>query len=994
MSGITWIFQNKVAALLCLTVVLLAISFPLAAGGGDLEVCGLFKVEPGDPLYVISYYMLLVGHAFAGSSLPRSAPPLAAPFEPNLGQFSAHVRFASASSGWSFALDRAGRAELRMRSGADTFEVVALSLAGAKEPVALGEELLPGRVNYLIGNDASKWTTNVPQYGKVRYRDVYAGIDAVHHFQNGRIETDFEVRPGADPRQIRVRLEGVKRLSIDRADGSLIMLAPSGQEVRWGHTRIYQGQNKKPVSGRIRILSDDTVGFELGDYDRSQTLVIDPVLNYLSYAGRNGSDGFLRGTTDANGNYYAVGATGDPAYPVSSGSYTPTANPTQGRPNAILAKTNADGSQILYTTHFGGTEGDIASAVALDNAGNIYVTGSTNSTDYPVTSNAYQASVPAGDTLACFVTKFNPSASAILYSTYFNGAGKDGCTGIALDNAGAIYIAGFTSSQNLPVTPDAFQTSFRSGGTTAVRGFVTKFNPAGTSLVYSTYLGGSGRDTIFGLAVDAEGAAYVAGTTNSGGTFPVTQGAAQTTYGGAGGILDFAGGDAFAAKLSPDGSKLVYSTYIGGRNDDFANAIAVARDGSAYVAGSTVSSNFPVTSGAAQTSYAGAGGFEIAGGDTFLVKINPSGSAFSFATYLGGSKDERATSVVLDSDGNPWVAGHTLSENFPVTADAQQARFGGYANDLFNAGDGFVARLSADGSKVLYGTYVGGSAGEYISTLSTTRDGKSVLFAGATASRNLSVSANAAQRQGGTGEPEYAPFGDGMIGRIDIDAVATGPISIAQVANAASFASGTVSPGLVIAIDGTGFRPETAGTLNAPGGSATSLGGLQVVVGDVPAAIVQISAKRIYAVVPNEVDGAESVSLVVKSQTASSEPVTLAVVAAQPGIFTMDGSGVGPVIATHEDGIANSPDAWAQVGTQVTMLVTGQGKTDGSNIAVRVGDADAEVVSAAPMAGYPPGYFAIRFRVPMGLPSGAVPIVFRVGDASSPDGTTLFVWNP
>ncbi|BDC48026.1 hypothetical protein F183_A03420 [Bryobacterales bacterium F-183] len=978
MSGITWILRNKVAASLCLIVVLLAAAFPLTAGSEDLELCG-WTIRPEDEWYPVVYYMLLMGRIFAGTFFGKT-PPIAPPFEPNLGQFAANVRFASATSSWSFSLDNGGRAELRMRSGRDTFEIVALSLRDAKQPIALGEDLLPGRVNYLIGNDPSKWTTNVPQYGKVRYREVYPGIDAVHHFQNGRIETDFEVRPHADPRQIRVRLEGVKRLSIDRTDGSLIMLAPSGQEVRWGQTRIFQRDNKKPVSGGIRVLSDDTVGFDLGDYDRSQTLVIDPVLNYLSYAGRNGSEGFLRGATDANGNYYAVGATGDPAYPALAGTTSGPGVPTQGRPNAILAKTNADGSQILYTTHFGGTSADVASAITLDSAGNIYVTGSTSSPDYPVSNNAYQRTIPQGDKLACFVTKFNPSASAILYSTYFNGTGGEGCTGIALDNAGAIYIAGFTSSQNLPVTPDAFQTSFRSGGGQAVRGFITKFNSAGTSLIYSTYLGGSGRDTIFSLAVDAEGAAYVAGTTNSGGTFPVTQGAAQTTYGGSGGILDFSGGDAFAAKLSPDGSRLVYATYIGGRNDDFANAIAVARDGSAYVAGSTVSTNFPVTAGAAQTTYAGAGGFEIAGGDTFLVKLNPTGSAFSFATYLGGAKDERATSIVLDSEGNPWIAGHTLSENFPVTADAMQRRFGGFANDMFNAGDGFIARLSADGSKIVYGTYVGGSAGEYVSSLSTTRDGKSILFAGASASRNLPVSSNAAQRQGGTGEPAYAPFGDGMIGRIDVDAPTVAePISVAQVANAASFASaGTVSPGMVIAIDGLGFRPES----------------LQVVIGGINATVVQVRPTRIFAVVPSGVDGAGSVDLVVKTPAVSSEPVALTVVPALPGIFTTDGSGTGGVIAFHQDGTTNSPDAWAQVGTEVTILVTGEGKPGSSNITVRVGDADAEVLSVAPMPDYPAGYLAVRFRVTMGLASGEAPIVLKAGDVASQDGALLYVWNP
>ena len=983
--------RSRVAIALTVIVVLLAAVFPLV-GEDEIGLCSVTSLR-GSGLILVLEYLL---------GFYRQAAPSVAPFEPNLGQFDPAIAFASASPEWSFAMDRAGKAELRIRSGAKSFRSVRLGLEGGNgKAVGRGEELLPGRANYLMGRDPSKWATDVPQFAKVRYRAVYPGIDEIHSFHQGRIETDFEVRPGADPNRIRIRLEGVDRLDVDANDGSLIMHV-GGQEVRWGQTRIYQptGRSRKAIQGRIRILSKDTVGFEVGDYDRTQTLVIDPVLNYLSYAGRNGSDGFTRGVADTNGNFYIAGATGDPSFPVSTGAFQQS-QPTQGRPNATVSKLNADGSQLVYTTHFGGTEVDVATGIALDAAGNIYVTGATNSPDFPVSAGGYQRTLQQGDRLSCFVMKLNPAGNAILYSTYLNGVGIEACTSIAVDASGSVFVAGMTTSANFPITPDAYQTSLRSGGLDAGRGFVTKLNPAGSGLVYSTFLGGSGRDIIFGLAIDPTGAAYVAGSTNSGGSFPVTTGAAQTAYGGAGGILDFSGGDGFAAKISPDGSRLVYATYIGGRNDDTAFGIAVDNTGSAYVTGATLSANFPVTATALQKTFGGSGGGHAASGDAFLVKLNPSGSAFTYATYLGGSRDERAGSVAVDASGNAWVVGHTLSPNFPVTTDAMQKTFGGSVIDLANTGDGFLTQINPTGSQAIYSTFVGGSANEYLSGVALTRDG-AVLFAGGTGSKNLPTTANAAQKQGGTGEPALLPFGDGFAGRIGDPPASR--VTVSRISNNASFASGSVSPGMIVTIDGGGLGPAeaVAGSADEQGVLLKKLANTRVLFDGVEAALVSVSDKQLIAIVPFAVDGKTSTSMIVENGADKSAAVVVPVVTAQPGLFTVDRTGVGAV---------NSEEEAAASGADVTILATGLGQTDPAGVdgllgfaetlpvpvqTVKVffGDVEAEVLSAGGMRDFAAGYFAIRVRVPEGIEAGAVPLVLQVGEARSQRGVTFFVAAP
>jgi len=361
--------------------------------------------------------------------------------------------------------------------------------------------------------------------------------------------------------------------------------------------------------------------------------------------------------------------------------------------------------------------------------------------------------------------------------------------------------------------------------------------------------------------------------------------------------------------------------------------------------------------------------------------------------------------VAVDRDGNAWVVGHTLSANFPVTADATQKTFAGSAIDLANSGDGFITQINATGSQALYSTFVGGSANEYLSAVALARDG-GVLFAGGTASRNLAVTANAAQKQGGTGEPALLPFGDGFAGRLG-EAPAS-RVTVSRVSNQASFATGSVSPGMLVAIDGGGLGPEEAvnGSADGDGVLLKKLADTQVLFDDVPAALVSVSDKQIIAIVPYAVDGKASAQMVVDNGGVRSAAVTIPVVAAQPGLYTVDGSGVGFVLAANEDGAPNSSDAPAFVGTIVTLLATGEGQTDPAGVdglvafaetlpvparpvMVRIGDVEAEVISSGGARDRPAGYFEVRFRVPEG--AGALPVTVVVGGASSQRGVTIFV---
>jgi hypothetical protein len=396
---------------------------------------------------------------------------------------------------------------------------------------------------------------------------------------------------------------------------------------------------------------------------------------YLGAGGGFGNDEAHGIAVDSADNAYVTGSTNSTNFPTTPGAFQPTVPfkncSAVGCTTVFVTKINPAGSALVYSTYLGGSGEDGGAAIAVDAAGNAYVAGGTQSSNFPTTPGVFQptpggvsgSSSGVGDV---FVTKLNTTGSGLVYSTYLGGSLGEGPGGIAVDASGNTYVAGGTQSSNFPTTPGAFQTTHGGGLDTA---FVTKINPTGTGLVYSTFLGGNGSDGAAGPVLDAAGNAYVTGNTSST-NFPTTPGAFQATYGG--GV-----GDAFVTKLNPLGSGLIYSTYLGGSGQDAGAGIALDSSGNAYVAGYTNSANFP-TVNAVQGAIGG-------GLDAFVTVVNPTGLALVYSTYLGGSGYDQGSGIALDSLPNPnaYVTGFTGSLNFPTTTGALQTTFGGGSFDAF-----------------------------------------------------------------------------------------------------------------------------------------------------------------------------------------------------------------------------------------------------------------------------------------------------------------------
>jgi len=620
-------------------------------------------------------------------------------FERNEGQTDARVRHVARGAGYAFFITETETVTVLQKKDAAP-AVLRMRLLGANEhPSVEGEALFEGRSHYLLGSDPSGWRTNVPQFGKVRLSQVYDGIDAVYYGNQGEIEYDFLVAPGIDPRQIRMQFHGAEHIEIEESGDLLLHVA--GGTIRQKAPFAYQqhGDSRRTVAAHYYRLAAREFGIELGAYDPSEPLVIDPVLAWSTYLGGNHIDEVKGMAIDGAGHMYVTGWTVSANFP--------TANAVQPTPgdevDAFVTKLNADGSALVYSTYLGGFGLDEGEGIAVDSAGQAFIAGFTQSIDFP-TANAFQ-SARAGSADA-FVTKLNAAGNALVYSSYLGGAAYERATRIEVDASGNAYVAGYTNSVTFP-TANALQASYGGGADDA---FLTKLNAAGSALVYSTFLGGSGFDLAYGLAVDGSGNAFLAGITNSP-NFPT----ANAMQAGLSGVRD-----AFVAKINAAGNALVYSTYLGGSDEDDAFAVAVDGVGNAYVAGSTNSANFP-TANALQAALASADR------DGFVTKLNAAGSALVYSTYLGGNGPDWAFGIALDGSGNAHVAGGTGSANFP-TANAMQPALAG----IFDA---FVTRFNASGSALVYSTYLGGSAVE--ETRAIALDASGVYLAGSTESTNF-----------------------------------------------------------------------------------------------------------------------------------------------------------------------------------------------------------------------------------------------------------------
>lgn len=571
----------------------------------------------------------------------------------------------------------AGKAQ---HGGADQ-TVLRMKLVGADpHPEVSGLEKLPGTSNYFLGNDPKKWRTHVPRYAKVRYAAIYPGVDLVYYGNPaaaGQLEHDFVVAPGADPNAIKLAMDGAKGLKVD-ARGDLV-LTIGDEEVRLLKPFIYQEVDgaRKEISGGYALKDAQQVSFQVGDFDVSRPLIIDPVLVYSTYLGGSDMDLPYSIAVDASGNAYVTGATRSTDFPTAAPFQAVNAG---GGGDTFVTKLNAAGNALVYSTYLGGSSAEYGIGIAVDGSGNAYVTGATLSGDFP-TVNPFQAAHSPGS-FDAFVTKLS-AAGALVYSTYLGGSNYNESSGIAVDASGNAYVTGKTGSTDFP-TANPFQASHAGG---ILDTFVTKLNPAGNALVYSTYLGGSGWDEGRGIAVDASGNAYVTGMATPA-NFPTADSFQAASAGGA---------DAFVTKLSAAGDALVYSTYLGGSEFDLGNGIVVDASGNAYVLGYTNSTDFP-TANAFQAAYAG-------NQDAFVTKLSAAGNALVYSSYLGGDSPDDGRGIAVDASGNAFVTGFTASTNFPTASPLQAAHAGG-------GFDAFVTQLGVTGNSLVYSTYLGGNGND------------------------------------------------------------------------------------------------------------------------------------------------------------------------------------------------------------------------------------------------------------------------------------------
>jgi hypothetical protein len=668
--------------------------------------------------------------ALASASSRAGAPSGNAVFEQNLGQADPAVRFLLRGHGFSALLtDHSIVVSLQSQRPVETPEirkqaaVIELGFDDAGISAHLTAQDRTGFVsNYLRGNDRRRWVIGVPGFKRVLYRDAYPGIDVECRATNGRLEFDYLLRPHADPNSIRLHVKGAGRIFV--ANGDLVIITRVG-DLRLLRPRAEQkapaGTVAVPVGYRV---SGSQVTLLVGAHDPRYAVRIDPVLQYSTYIGGNAYDQANAAAVDSSGNLYLAGATQSSNFPFTSGSVNRDLSVNR---EVFVCKLSANGSTLVFCSYFGGSSDQTAYAIAVDAAGGVYVAGSTDSADMPVVSAAQNSY--GGGTADGFLLKLDPSGANISYATYLGGADQDYISNIAVDGSGSVYAVGRTLSSTFPVTSNAAQT--RLGG--SFDGFVTKFSPDGSRLIYSTFLGGSGTDIGFGVAVDANGNAFTIGITASI-DFPVTQGAYQTSF--QGGAFDV-----YVAKLGVDGSNFVYSTYFGGSGFDEGLKVALDSAGNAYLTGSTNSSDFPISPNAFQKKLAG-------GFDAFAAKLNAAGSQLLYSTFLGGALLDSSNGIAVDESGNAMIAGYTASPDFPVTSGAVQANSGG-------GGDGFLAMLNGDASQLFYSGFLGGS-GEDVPIAMAAGPNASAYLVGRTNSSDFPVSPQALARVNSGGTDAFA----------------------------------------------------------------------------------------------------------------------------------------------------------------------------------------------------------------------------------------------
>lgn len=652
-----------------------------------------------------------------------AALPIA--FESNAGQADPEVRYLARTPGMTAYLTEQEsvmvlsrrKPQLGSKQVTETeHAIVRMTLSGARRPSSFaGSDEIDSRSNYFIGRDPSKWVTNIPNYAKVSARQVYSGIDLVFHGDGRHLEFDFVVEPGADPGQIHIAYTGTESLSVD-ADGNLLIGTPLGPLVQ-RKPKVYQESDtgRREIAGSYRLRGGG-VEFALGEWDRSKTLVIDPVMVYSTFLGGPGSDVANAVTVDPTGAAYIVGGAA-PGFPTLAGGYKTT---TTSR-DVFVTKLTPAGDARVYSTYIGGSLEDAGYGIVVDGDGNAYVVGNTGSLGtFPITTGS-----TCSTNFDAFALKLNSTGSALLFSRCIGGSSEENGRGIALHWDGGVFVTGHTASAGFPTTTGAAQTVF--GG--ANDAFVARLDAAG-GMIYSTFVGGTGDDRGYGVAVDSTGAAWITGSTRSA-NFPVTAGAVQPTFGGGTNVAD-----AFVAKIAPDGSAVSYGTYLGGNRNDEGRAIAIGTGNTVFAVG-LARDGFPTSPGVLRPTG------NTGNDDAFVVKLTNAGSSV-YSTFLGGNMisgvgagTDQAWGVAVDCDGKAWVVGVTSSGDFPTTTGAVNTVYGG-------AFDAFVTQINETGTAVLYSTFLGGAGEEYAYGVALGADG-SAIATGYTASTAFPTTAGAFQ---------------------------------------------------------------------------------------------------------------------------------------------------------------------------------------------------------------------------------------------------------
>ena len=946
--------------------------------------------------------LLLTATAWAG---------LPARFESNRGQSPEAVKFLARGEGQSIFLTKSGA--VFHLAGSGTPAAVELQFEGSTNAELEGDTQLPGIANYFRGDKPEGWITNIPTYSRVRYKNLYPGIDVVFYTAGGHVEFDWVIAPHGDPSKIQFSLKGAAvpvlndagDLLVETSAGSFSMLAP----ILW--------QEGRRVGGSY-TMKNGKAGIATGGYNRALPLVVDPVIAYHARFGTRPNAGvpvaqvsLLQGLNrggaavkvDGQGNAYVCGSTLIADFPVTPGVVQPVfggeSGPSFSQNDVFITKLSPDGKTILFSTYLGGAAEDVCLSMALDGAGNAFVTGYSMSSNFPTTSGAFQTKGANGTLSRGFVTKLSPNGNTLLYSTVLSTDAQVESSSIAVDPAGNAYVAGVTFSPTFPTTPGAFSGSNPMANFT-FRAYVLKLNPSGSDLVFGSNLGLASssigqavpRDTTVSVAIDSSTNVYIGGTTNPAqpnfsAPYPTTDGAFQTKVSG--------NSDGFISKLSPDGSRLIYSTLLGGQGLDGVDSIAVDPQGQVVVIGHTDSTDFPATTSAlwpapnpefpaARTRYPSYG---------MAAKINATGTALLYSTYIGGGGSIVLSSVALDSQNNILIAGSQDAPTFPITPDAFQHCIGN-SNNWSNA---ILMKLSPGGEKLLFASYLGGNVRDQGLAMTVDRS-NAVYITGMTDSVDFLPTPGAVSD----------PLGTTFITKIDM-ATAT-PNHLDCVVNATTMSGGPLAPFEIVSIQGTGITPKdmVAKTNIKDGLIDTSSLNTRVLFDGAPAPIISISPGQIYAIVPQTVAFRTTTKVQVEQAGQLSNAISLPVTTSISGLFTSSNSGIGQAAVINEDGTVNSAANPAPRNSVVSFF--GQGLFNGNGLPPRVagqvatssqslGFAIIQIggVSVQPLySGTAPGFSMSLLQVNARIPANSavgprVPVALSLGSGFASQRTFIAV---